>query len=1122
MNNPWRPAAAQIPNADSAASNSSSFPSDRLAAKNLPITVGIVASRISFLQRLAGNQKNKSPPKTPPEFPHTRSISNTRRERSNRSPPQSRPPLNRRREHSRSSFGRRPTNIFGNPASRNSQPNEQLHTGTNHSFLGLQTTRLNHDEGHARADYRGTPRIDGCIGPPPGGLRGMVQADAPTSGWAPIIESLKTPNKSRNQKTPRHKVDIHRGFQRLKDTFMSTQLPPTPQVSNKQNRVSSPHRQKKLPHQCELANSETSVHTTSTLRRQSVRDLFDTYNIERPVGLASSEVVHGVNKSQRHRVCHLCMWIHDKNENTCWKCGHRLCKACDRLLPSSKGGKDVNFDYNQVLSGTRPEPLKTGPYITTPRPARGQITKLLRPLPLPSETVKKVDQQFIPTEPFPPFYPKKSPPQNSPKAGHGPTSAPGRLLHSCPGIYIPEYSRKLMSKPDDASQPQRLHSITESLCQHITNEHRSESQSSQMYDCRCDSCQAIDDGSFICRHPTSPSLARSDDVVAMNGGYTTDNGNNENIYRSRSHPNPSKFVDSSTRLHRLLKGSIHRSTQLCHDSDHREIPRTSMRSCQFAGPVHRNTQLSHELDHEDHAKTTRPSTDSYRVLNRSTYRPTQPNYESDHIEDSKLLDNFYPFFNGPIRGAVQSNNRSDYVECRGYPRTGHGHCDRSPVDSGILGDCQHCLDDCECSACQSTVHSVRCCTNEVHKPMIHLHRSPAKTSLNASNVSDIGHSSLEQKRKPYILSRSQTYDRSTLHKYDNVSEWLESPDDLSLQRPDSPIVTPTKAVHASKAVPSIAVGKASNSSSIPQTQSTCAPSLGPMISNDTVPLIKKALNQVSQDAVSKAGINPNRASSSDGTKDQSMAPVRSSSRFPTNSSPGYFASNPWRQQEAVSFPRSYSFWKQMSNSPLQQVSRRSTDCETSDVCGQSEWAEQRLKSSESISRQKSKGRFEQEQVRKKVHQWEDRRSETRRGRDTIITTTSEMATPSGGYFDAHMRRCSSGSVQKKRYEVQGGMGSIVEEDGEEEVVDDDDDDDDVTHDCIWRRAMDIDEGGRYHESRDEGPGGTEGIGVVKGVTVLIHMEIGEDLVLRTNMEGELSWEGLDRLMRIGRGVGGIR
>ncbi|OWO98129.1 hypothetical protein B2J93_4782 [Marssonina coronariae] len=67
----------------------------------------------------------------------------------------------------------------------------------------------------------------------------------------------------------------------------------------------------------------------------------------------------------------------------------------------------------------------------------------------------------------------------------------------------------------------------------------------------------------------------------------------------------------------------------------------------------------------------------------------------------------------------------EFVECHGYPRTGHAR-HGSPTSTGIVGECQHCLDDCPCVACQNTHHSVRCCVHTDHKTVVHHHHTPPK------------------------------------------------------------------------------------------------------------------------------------------------------------------------------------------------------------------------------------------------------------------------------------------------------------------------------------------------------------------------------------------------------------
>lgn len=92
------------------------------------VPTGTVASRVQLLQSLASPVLSR----------HSPSIAI------------------RRRENSRTGFGRRLTSRFAGPASRNNNPDEQTQIETAHSFLGLSTPRKNHEEEHAMANHRGT------------------------------------------------------------------------------------------------------------------------------------------------------------------------------------------------------------------------------------------------------------------------------------------------------------------------------------------------------------------------------------------------------------------------------------------------------------------------------------------------------------------------------------------------------------------------------------------------------------------------------------------------------------------------------------------------------------------------------------------------------------------------------------------------------------------------------------------------------------------------------------------------------------------------------------------------------------------------------------------------------
>lgn len=92
------------------------------------------------------------------------------------------------------------------------------------------------------------------------------------------------------------------------------------------------------------------------------------------------------------------------------------------------------------------------------------------------------------------------------------------------------------------------------------------------------------------------------------------------------------------------------------------------------------------------------------------------------------------------------------IRCKGYPRTGHiAH--KSPNSSGVVGECQHCLDDCQCEACQSTHHSVRCCIHEDHKAVPHHHR----TSRRQTKVQDMPEVESPRASTPQHVTRKESY-----------------------------------------------------------------------------------------------------------------------------------------------------------------------------------------------------------------------------------------------------------------------------------------------------------------------------------------------------------------------------
>lgn len=237
------------------------------------VPVGTVASRISELQNLANNSSSKgllSP--------------------------------NRNREANWSGFGRRKSTRFGQPASVSSKPDEQTQVNVNHSFAGLTTRRANHLQDHARVDARSKwDRTAGLHAQlQPSGLGGRVQYEA-TSPWVFLPRSKLQKN---IQDDYVHKeTDIPETNKQTTQLSTSEPITPLPTSStNYEMEEKSPgliepfpqtpdEMRRRVISRAQRADMSgwTSIETTSTVRRQSVRDLYHYYGIQRPSGLASVE-----------------------------------------------------------------------------------------------------------------------------------------------------------------------------------------------------------------------------------------------------------------------------------------------------------------------------------------------------------------------------------------------------------------------------------------------------------------------------------------------------------------------------------------------------------------------------------------------------------------------------------------------------------------------------------------------------------------------------------------------------------------------------------------------------------------------------------------------------------------
>jgi len=137
---------------------------------------------------------------------------------------------------------------------------------------------------------------------------------------------------------------------------------------------------------------------------------------------------------------------------------------------------------------------------------------------------------------------------------------------------------------------------------------------------------------------------------------------------------------------------------------------------------------------------------------------------------------------------------SGYVICRGYPRTGHERCG-SPVEEGIVGNCQHCIDDCDCQACQSVPHAVRCCTSKEHRTVIHLHQTSGIRSMRTTTISSSEETQGAERLFPALMETGGGVDRHR-SRLPIVSHSTER--GLSLQAPQNGMVTVGKVLKLKK------------------------------------------------------------------------------------------------------------------------------------------------------------------------------------------------------------------------------------------------------------------------------------------------------------------------------------
>ncbi|PVH85024.1 hypothetical protein DL98DRAFT_584080 [Cadophora sp. DSE1049] len=581
------------------------------------------------------------------------------------------PPPKRTREDSRSGFGRRVSRRFGNPAIQSAQPDETPRVESRHSFLGLNPVRTNHEEEHALTDqtvqYSRSPGINGQIDQEMDARR---QYDA-ASPWG-VFSRTKS---IRSASLRDHSTDLDA----LKEIDWSgnhrpliTQSSRFPSTAKKDNDGMYCH--KIHPRRPKFIDSEASIATTSTIRRQNVRDLFDDYGIQRPAGLASREVSQDMGEpryvSNTRTFCHVCSWSNSRTSIKCMRCSHQFCTQCKEhpsQLPTTQ--EEETLDHAEISLKHR-----QGIHKAMPKPMENRIEHdpvkqyRARPDPTPLQSRKGTRKPSSPPIKFPDFYDLPNP-QRSPRK-MTPVQASRQEPRPVQGLS----GRKTTTSVKDSP--------------FLIADLKSPRQSLGLF----------------------PSGAR---------GETYHTAHNHHKYHFKHH----RLVNYASTV---PSESLSCDIPICRATHHGHQPFRHASACQRKKPKQR---VPEDTENGYIADTSRVDDAVYiqsrckSPLSRPDPRLAQqsgPGYS--HLTSSSGPDSC----NSPVmKTDYSTHDVPEYVECRGYPRTGHAR-HGSPVSSGVVGECQHCLDDCQCAACQNTHHSVRCCVHRDHQTIVHHHHTPRK------------------------------------------------------------------------------------------------------------------------------------------------------------------------------------------------------------------------------------------------------------------------------------------------------------------------------------------------------------------------------------------------------------
>ena len=569
----------------------------------------------------------------------------------------------RRREHSRTGFGRRISPRFGHPAYRSDNPGEHHKVEWHHSYLGLNTARNDHNQEHAitkqRDTFVRTPGLHGLLEPT--GRVKRLQYDA-VSPWITVQSTKPAVN-------PKHSFRgegvNETGTSRMQSrAYRDASFFPTlaNEDGNRSGRYSREDVSRRQHHE-HIKDSETSFRSTSSVRRKSVRVLFSGHGIERPAGLGSREPSRrqdGVSGESLTKVCHICSCYNTESNTRCYRCDHALCLEC--VIRTSQA---IRHDRK-----------------SSDRPA----TKEER-LPMPLTPTKDACSKEAKTKRRKSLHPDRSPEKVRHSSLEPKATSP---VQKFPSIHSGEFACtgcESLSRDFSQQSTNTDHlKVTPPRSQVTTKANNSSSEA----------------GSSSPRgnHSRPPFIKQKTE-------YTHDHREDSQVHCHGTQPR------LETRCGTTTCRTTHGRPGFCRPGSYHKIPRL---------------HSIYDTDEGYAAETSYAGDESH-------FQPRQPSctYSSSLKSRSSRAGDTSPKSAYRKRSRRQSETiPCEYVECHGYPRTGHAR--HGSARSGDIGGCQHCQDDCQCKACQRTHHSVRCCSHGVHRSVVHHHHTHRLTDCDPQPI----------------------------------------------------------------------------------------------------------------------------------------------------------------------------------------------------------------------------------------------------------------------------------------------------------------------------------------------------------------------------------------------------